>query len=57
MEMKNGGEPSGPIAREGRNCQAIRNSDRAAFLIDAKTYYDALVRVLPLARQRIVIVG
>ena len=55
--MKNAGEPSGPIAREGRNCQIIRESDRSAFLIDAKAYFEALARVLPHARQRIVIIG
>lgn len=55
-KMKTGNRPA-PIAREGENCQVICNSDRSAFLIDAKAYYDTLVGVLPLARQRIVIVG
>ncbi len=45
------------ILQPGRNCWRIERAERAAFLIDAKRYFEVLDGVLPQARRRIMIVG
>lgn len=46
-----------PIARRGDNCWRTEISPSSAFLVDGEAYYGALARTLPLARERIWIIG
>jgi phosphatidylserine/phosphatidylglycerophosphate/cardiolipin synthase-like enzyme len=45
------------ILQPGKNCWRVARADRAAFLIDAKRYFEILDRALPQARRRVIIVG
>jgi phospholipase D1/2 len=49
-------QPS-PLLEEGATCWRVTRATRAALLIDGAAYFDALRRVLPLARKSIDIVG
>ena len=46
-----------PILAEGRNCWRKRRADRASFLVDAATYFEALAAALEKAQSSILIVG
>ncbi|HZO02798.1 MAG TPA: VTT domain-containing protein [Burkholderiales bacterium] len=49
--------PHRSLLRLGYNCWAIARAERAAFLIDAKDYFDAFYRAALLARRSIIILG
>ena len=49
--------PQRSLLRLGYNCWAIARAERAAFLIDAKDYFDAFYRAALLARRSIIILG
>jgi phosphatidylserine/phosphatidylglycerophosphate/cardiolipin synthase-like enzyme len=46
-----------PIARPGHNCWRVGRARRVAFLIDGKSYFDALVESLGRARRSIFLLG
>lgn len=46
-----------PVLRPGKNCWLRARADRAAFLVDGKAYFDALVAAMRKARSRIVILA
>jgi len=46
-----------PILAEGRNCWRIAHARRAAFLIDAESYFSTLAATVARARRSILIVG
>lgn len=45
------------VLRPGKNCWKIAASERLAFLVDGKQYFDAVAAAFQRARQRILIVG
>jgi phosphatidylserine/phosphatidylglycerophosphate/cardiolipin synthase-like enzyme len=45
------------ILRPGSNCWKTASSDRIAFLVDGKRYFDALAAAMEQAERRIIIVG
>lgn len=46
-----------PLARPGRNCWRVGRARRVAFLVDGKSYFDALVESLSRARRSIFVLG
>jgi phosphatidylserine/phosphatidylglycerophosphate/cardiolipin synthase-like enzyme len=50
-------QPPSPILKPGRNCWQIAPAHRIAFLVDGKSYFDALAESLVLAQRRVVIIG
>ena len=55
-ERKNQGAPKS-LLRLGYNCWAIARAQRAAFIVDAKDYFEAFYRAALRAKRSIVIVG
>ncbi|WP_407863395.1 phospholipase D-like domain-containing protein [Phyllobacterium phragmitis] len=49
--------PPRPIVRAGRNAWRVRAAEKAAFLVDGKSYFDRLREMLIEARRSILIVG
>jgi phosphatidylserine/phosphatidylglycerophosphate/cardiolipin synthase-like enzyme/membrane protein DedA with SNARE-associated domain len=45
------------ITREGHNCWRLERADRAAFLVDAGPYYEALASALERAERQVVVLG
>jgi len=46
-----------PVLAQGRNCWRIARAKRAAFLIDAESYFAALTAAVERAKQSVLIVG
>jgi phospholipase D1/2 len=49
--------PDGSVAEPGRNCWRVARARRAAFLVDAAAYFDALASSLDRARRTIFVLG
>ena len=56
MERKTKGAPKS-LLRLGHNCWAIARAQRAAFIVDAKDYFEAFYRAALRAKRSIIIVG